>query len=82
MRDNSERILDMLEAIGHIERYSGKGRETFQEDELNEPPCCKQQGIRGKNLCYKKNLALPGSKLQGIIKLNAEISTPPIPHDI
>lgn len=34
MRDNSERILDILEAIERIERHSGKGREVFQEDEL------------------------------------------------
>jgi uncharacterized protein with HEPN domain len=34
MRDDSERILDMLEAIGRIERHSGKGRQAFQEDEL------------------------------------------------
>ena len=34
MRDDSERILDMLEAVDRIERHSGKGREAFQEDEL------------------------------------------------
>ena len=34
MRDNGERILDMLEAIDRIERHSVKGREAFLEDEL------------------------------------------------
>jgi uncharacterized protein with HEPN domain len=34
MRDDRERILDMLEAIENIERHSGKGREAFERDEL------------------------------------------------
>jgi uncharacterized protein with HEPN domain len=34
MRDNNERILDMLDAIDRIERYSLKGREIFENNEL------------------------------------------------
>jgi uncharacterized protein with HEPN domain len=34
MRDPQERILDMLEAIARIERYSAKGRAEFEKDEL------------------------------------------------
>ena len=34
MRDDRERILDMLEAIENIERYARKGREAFEGDEL------------------------------------------------
>ncbi len=34
MRDDRERLLDMLEAIENIERHAGKGREAFEEDEL------------------------------------------------
>ena len=34
MRDNSERVLDMLEAIENIERYSKKGPHVFKSDEL------------------------------------------------
>jgi uncharacterized protein with HEPN domain len=34
MRDDRERILDMLEAVDSIERYAGKGREVFERDEL------------------------------------------------
>jgi uncharacterized protein with HEPN domain len=34
MRDDGERLLDMLEAIEHIERYAAKGRKAFYEDEL------------------------------------------------
>jgi uncharacterized protein with HEPN domain len=34
MRDTTERIFDMLEAIGRIERYSEKGRAAFEKDEL------------------------------------------------
>jgi uncharacterized protein with HEPN domain len=34
MRDNSERTLDMLDAIERIERYALKGREAFVNDEL------------------------------------------------
>jgi uncharacterized protein with HEPN domain len=34
MRDNSERVLDMMEAIERIERYSQKGPDVFKSDEL------------------------------------------------
>jgi len=34
VRDNRERLLDVLEAIANIERYSVKGKEAFQSDEL------------------------------------------------
>jgi uncharacterized protein with HEPN domain len=34
MRDRRERILDMLEAIERIERYTAEGRAKFEKDEL------------------------------------------------
>jgi uncharacterized protein with HEPN domain len=34
MRDQRERLLDMLEAIERIERYAAKGRGEFEKDEL------------------------------------------------
>jgi uncharacterized protein with HEPN domain len=34
MRDPSERLEDMLEAIAHIERYAVRGREAFEKDDL------------------------------------------------
>lgn len=34
MRDNNERVLDMLEAVERIERYAAKGRDAFYENEL------------------------------------------------
>jgi uncharacterized protein with HEPN domain len=34
MRDDRERILDMLEAIECIERYAEKGQKAFEESEL------------------------------------------------
>ena len=34
MRDPRERLQDILDAIGRIERYSGRGRRAFDEDEL------------------------------------------------
>lgn len=34
MRDPRERLRDILEAIGHIERYAARGRQAFQSDEL------------------------------------------------
>ena len=34
MRDPKERIRDILEAIGRIERYATRGREAFEKDEL------------------------------------------------
>jgi uncharacterized protein with HEPN domain len=34
MRDNRERLLDILEAIERIDRYAARGREAFEHDEL------------------------------------------------
>lgn len=34
MRDAHERLRDMLDAIARIERYSSRGREVFDNDEL------------------------------------------------
>ena len=34
MRDDRERLLDILEAIERIQKYTAKGRESFEEDEL------------------------------------------------
>jgi|SRR5881409_3925597 len=34
MRDPRERLRDILEAIGHIERYTVRGRQAFEKDEL------------------------------------------------
>lgn len=34
MRDDRERLLDMLEAIERIEKYAGRGIAAFQKDEL------------------------------------------------
>ena len=34
MRDDREWLLDILESIERIEKYSSRGRQTFEEDEL------------------------------------------------
>lgn len=34
MRDDAERLRDILEAIERIEKYAMRGREAFNEDEL------------------------------------------------
>ncbi len=34
MRDDRERLLDILEAIERIEKYAAQGRSVFDEDEL------------------------------------------------
>ena len=34
MRDDRERLLDMLEAIANIEAYTVRGREAFDSDPL------------------------------------------------
>ena len=34
MRDDRERLLDMLEAIERIDRYANRGREAFEREEL------------------------------------------------
>ncbi len=34
MRDDRERLKDILEAIEQIEKYAGQGRKAFELDEL------------------------------------------------
>lgn len=34
MRDPKERLKDILDAIARIERYTSRGRESFEQDEL------------------------------------------------
>ena len=34
MRDDRERIADILEAVARIEKYAARGREAFDADEL------------------------------------------------
>ncbi|MBI5301215.1 MAG: DUF86 domain-containing protein [Chloroflexi bacterium] len=34
MRDDRERLEDILEAIAHVEKYAAQGRQAFEQDEL------------------------------------------------
>lgn len=34
MRDDTQLLLDMIEAINRIERYSSRGKDVFESDEL------------------------------------------------
>jgi len=34
MRDDRQRLLDILEAIGGVERYAARGHDAFRHDEL------------------------------------------------
>ena len=34
MRDPKERLHDILDALNHIERYTSRGREAFEREEL------------------------------------------------
>lgn len=34
MRDDRERLQDILDAIARIEKYAGRGRPAFEQDEL------------------------------------------------
>ena len=34
MRSERERLLDIMEAIERIEKYAGRGKEAFLQDEL------------------------------------------------
>lgn len=34
MRDDNERLLDIVEAIERIEKYTSRGRSSFESDEL------------------------------------------------
>ena len=50
MRDNREWLLDILEAIERIERYSSRGRQAFEEDELIQSWILHQLQIIGEAL--------------------------------
>ncbi len=50
MRDNREWLLDILEAIERIERYSSRGRKAFEEDELIQNWIVHQLQIIGEAL--------------------------------
>lgn len=51
MRDDREWLLDILEAIERIERYSSRGRQAFEEDELIQSWILHQLQIIGEALC-------------------------------
>lgn len=50
MRDDLEWLLDTLEAIDRIDKYSCKGREAFEEDELIQNWIVHQLQIIGESL--------------------------------
>lgn len=41
MRDERERLHDILEAISQIERYASQGKQAFETDELIQMTLCK-----------------------------------------
>ena len=47
MRDDREKLLDIMEAIECIEKYALKGRDTFQRDEMERFAIFKLLGIMG-----------------------------------
>jgi uncharacterized protein with HEPN domain len=48
MREAEERLRDILEAIGNIERYSSRGRGAFETDELIQSWFLRQLQIIGE----------------------------------
>jgi len=48
MRDPRERLRDILDAIAAIERYLGRGRDAFEEDELLQNWFVRQLEIIGE----------------------------------
>jgi len=48
MRDPTERVRDILEAIGQIKRYSQRGQEIFERDELIQSWCVRHIQIIGE----------------------------------
>jgi uncharacterized protein with HEPN domain len=50
MRDDREWLLDILEAIERIEKYSSRGKEAFEEDELIQNWIVHQLQIIGEAL--------------------------------
>ena len=50
MRDDREWLLDILEAIERIEKYSSRGKRAFEEDELIQSWIVHHQQIIGEAL--------------------------------
>lgn len=47
MRDVAERLLDMMEAIERIEKYSAEGKHNFEQNELIQTWIVHHLGIIG-----------------------------------
>jgi uncharacterized protein with HEPN domain len=48
MRDVAERLLDMMEAIERIEKYSAEGKQNFEQNELIQTWIVHHLGIIGE----------------------------------
>jgi uncharacterized protein with HEPN domain len=57
MRDYNERLLDILEAIENIEKYTLRGHEAFEHDELIQPWIVHHLQIIGEAACALLTLA-------------------------
>ena len=72
MRDHRRRLRDILEAIGHIERYAVRGREAFNEDELIQNWCLRHLQIIGEAVralpdeIRRRSPSIPWSQIAGM----------------
>ncbi len=72
MRNDNERLLDILEAIDRIERYSVRGEEEFRSDELIQSWMIQQiqivgEAARGISQEFRKRTPeIPWSKIIGM----------------
>ena len=48
MREPRERLRDILDAIQHIERYTARGRQAFEADELLQNWCVRHLQVIGE----------------------------------
>ena len=72
MRDDRERLLDILEAIERIEKYSVLGEESFRNDELIQNWMVRNIQVIGEaarglsQVLRDENSEIPWSKIIGM----------------
>lgn len=72
MRDDRERLLDILEAIGKIEKYAAPGKDAFESEELIQTWMVHHLQIIGEavrafpNSFREKHPEIPWSKIIGM----------------
>jgi uncharacterized protein with HEPN domain len=96
MRSDQERILDILEAIDKIKKYSNRGKATFESDELLQSWIVRNLQIVGEaasrisqslqlkysNIPWKKIIGMRQILVHGYFEIDLEVVWSVIENDL